>query len=416
MTMAATALPLFEPGRAMPRAPHRDLCTDCGISRSSDPSRCGRACQFIHPRYPELERRVHGRTRDAARGDELHFGPYLAMHRARLTRPLAGAQWTGITTRIAQRLLERGLVDAVIATASDPLDRWKPRPVLVTRAADVEQCRGMKMGYSPILTLLDEAAERGMRRLAVVGVACQVHALRALEAELGLETLYVIGTPCSDNTTTERFHHFLSLLTTTPAEVTYLEFMPDMRVELRFADGSARHVPFIDLPISQLPPDFIPLTCRACFDYTNSLADVTVGYMAGTGEQWLIVRNGRGHELVALLEPELELTPLASSSRRRRPVQAFFAALERSAGGMPVRRAPRWLKPLIGWAMSRFGPKGLEFARARVEMKAGEGIINLRAARPKRMRRMVPDFAWELVRPYGIAPRPGETLAAVREG
>jgi hypothetical protein len=49
-------------------------------------------------------------------------------------------------------------------------------------------------------------------------------------------------------------------------------------------------------------------------------------------------------------------------------------------------------------------------------MKAGEGIINLRAERPKRMRRMVPDFAWTLVRPYGIAPRPGETLVAVGEG
>jgi hypothetical protein len=29
-------------------------------------SRCGSACQFIHPRYAELERQVHGRERDAA--------------------------------------------------------------------------------------------------------------------------------------------------------------------------------------------------------------------------------------------------------------------------------------------------------------------------------------------------------------
>jgi coenzyme F420 hydrogenase subunit beta len=110
----------------------------------------------------------------------------------------------------------------------------------VTEAAGMAQCRGMRMGYSPVLALLDEAAARGMKRLAVVGVACQVHALRALEAELGLEALYVIGTPCSDNTTTERFHQFLALLTERPAEVTYLEFMPDMHVELRFADGRVR--------------------------------------------------------------------------------------------------------------------------------------------------------------------------------
>ena len=32
-------------------APERTLCTDCGISRSADPRRCGRACQFIEPDY-----------------------------------------------------------------------------------------------------------------------------------------------------------------------------------------------------------------------------------------------------------------------------------------------------------------------------------------------------------------------------
>ena len=84
----------------LPMARHRDLCTDCGISRTSAPERCGRACQFIHPRYAELELQAHGRARDAARGDEALFGTYLEMRRARLTTRRAGAQWSGITTRI----------------------------------------------------------------------------------------------------------------------------------------------------------------------------------------------------------------------------------------------------------------------------------------------------------------------------
>ena len=299
--MASLALPVLTApdadgviAPALGEARPRDLCTDCGVSRSTHAHRCGSACQFIRPRHAELERQAHGRARDAGRGDELYFGPYQAMWRARLTVPLPGAQWSGLTTRLGELLLERGLVDAVIATAADPDDRWAPRPVLVTEVAGMRQCRGMKMGYSPVLALLDEAAARGFRRLAVIGVACQVHALRALESSLGLEALYVIGTPCSDNTTTERFHQFLGLLTDRPEAVRYLEFMPDMHVELRFADGAVRRIPFLSLPIAQLPPDFIPLTCRSCFDYANALADVTVGYMAGGGDQWLIVRNARG--------------------------------------------------------------------------------------------------------------------------
>ena len=53
--------------------------------------------------------------------------------------------------------------------------------------------------------------------------------------------------------------------------------------------------------------DFFPLTCKTCVDYTNTLADITVGYMGGTGEQWLIVRNARGAELLALLGDEVVL-------------------------------------------------------------------------------------------------------------
>ena len=180
----------------------RDLCTDCGISRTDDPKRCGRACQFIRPDYPGLERRVHGRERDPARPDELHFGPFRRMLRASLVAPRAGAQWTGIATRIAERLLETGAVDAVLAVAPDPADRWRPVPVIVTRAEDMARCRGMRMGYAPLLAVLGPARERGYRRLAIVGIPCQVYALRALEAGLGFERLYVIGTPCSDNTTT----------------------------------------------------------------------------------------------------------------------------------------------------------------------------------------------------------------------
>lgn len=412
--MATIALPVLDhrdprvPVSTLREAPHRDLCTDCGVSRMADPTACGSACQFIHPRYDALETAVHGRTRDVTRGDEQWFGPYQRMLRARLEPAVPGSQWTGITTTMAAELLRRGAVDAVIATASDDDDPWRPVPALVTRAEDMSRCKGMKMGYAPLVALVEEAATRGYRRLAFVGVACQVHALRALESRFGLERLYVIGTPCSDNTHTDRFHQFLSLLSDAPETITYLEFMPDMRVELRFRNGSTRRIPFIQLPIAQLPSDFFPTTCRSCFDYTNALSDVTVGYMAGEGDQWLIVRNARGEELVSMLSDRLVVQPLRSVGNRRGPVSAFAAQLQRQNGGLPLRRTPKLLRPLVGFMMSRFGPKGLEFARTRVEMKHVEGILTLRREHPRRMKRMIPDFAWALAAQYGLVPADGE--------
>jgi coenzyme F420 hydrogenase subunit beta len=266
------------------------------------------------------------------------------------------------------------------------------------------QARGMRMGYAPLLALLEPARARGYRRLAVIGIPCQVYALRALESELALDRLYVIGTPCSDNTTTENFHKFLALLEEDPGTITYLEFRADYHVELRFADGRRREIPFLQLPLSQLPGDFFPLTCRSCVDYTNVLADLTVGYMGGEGSQWLLVRNARGEELLDLLGAELLATAPGSAGRRTAHVKGFLGNVERAAGGLPLRRMPGWLRHVVGWLMPRIGPRGLEFARARVEMKAVETVIHLRREEPRRVKSMVPGHVWRLVKPYGLAP------------
>ena len=386
----------------------RHLCTDCGVSRMEDPKACGRACQFIKPDYEGLEAKVHGRARDPERPDELHFGPYRRMVRAALDHPREGAQWTGIATRLAEILLERDAVDVVLTVAPDPEDRWKPVPVLVTKAEGMRHVRGMRMGYAPLLALLEPVRDKGYKRVAVIGIPCQVYALRALEDELGLEKLYVIGTPCSDNTTTERFHEFLALLSDQPDTITYLEFRADYQVELRFEDGSKREIPFLKLPISQLPPDFFPLTCRTCVDYTNVLADITVGYMGGEGEQWLLVRNETGEELLSLLGDEVRLSEPGDKGKRKASVAGFIANTERAAGGLPVRGMPDWVRPLVAWLMPKIGPRGLEFARARLEMKASETVLHLRRQEKARMKNMIPDHVWKLVEPYGVTPEPGE--------
>ncbi|MGA0891185.1 MAG: hypothetical protein ACO3QT_07650, partial [Burkholderiaceae bacterium] len=70
--------PLSKPehNNSLQDPPHRDLCTDCGVSRTANPKRCGYACQFIAPDYPRMEEQVHGRARRESQGDERFFGPY----------------------------------------------------------------------------------------------------------------------------------------------------------------------------------------------------------------------------------------------------------------------------------------------------------------------------------------------------
>lgn len=389
-------------------APRAGLCTDCGVSRIGDGRACGRACQFIQPDYDGLEARVHGRL--AGAGDEAFFGVTQAMYRARLEPAAKDAQWTGLTTELAAELLRAGAVDAVLATAPDPEDRWKPMPVIVTQADQMAQCRGMRMGFGPLLALLEPARQAGHRRIAVIGIPCQVYALRALEAELGFDEITVIGTPCSDNTTTDNFHAFLARLDDRPETVSYLEFRADYRVELRFDDGrKLRFIPFLKLPLSDLPADFFPMTCKTCVDYTNRLADITVGYMGGDGDQWLIVRNARGAAVLDRLGDRVVRRALTDKGKRDAAVKGFLANTERAAGGLPLRRMPGWVRPIVAWLQPRIGPRGLQFARARVEMKAIETILHLRREHPARIKNMVPAHVWRVAAKYGLTPDRDET-------
>lgn len=69
---------------------------------------------------------------------------------------------------------------------------------------------------------------------------------------------------------------------------------------------------------------------------------------------------------------------------------------------------PDWARPIVAFLQPRIGPRGLEFARARVEMKAIETVLHLRRAFPARIKNMVPDHVWRLIRPNGLSPADDE--------
>ena len=127
--------------------------------------------------------------------------------------------------------------------------------------------------------------------------------------------------------------------------------------------------------------------------------------MAGQGDQWILVRNERGEELLSLLGGDISLSFPGSRGKRARHVAGFMKNVKRSSNGIPVRSIPNFLRPLVAWLMPRTGPAGLEFARARVEMKAIETALHLSKKNPKRARHMIPEHIWKLVKPYGIARR-----------
>ncbi|KAI9119306.1 hypothetical protein K1719_009981 [Acacia pycnantha] len=146
-------------------------------------------------------------------------------------------------------------------------------------------------------------------------IISSISALRSVEQHLNLEKLYVLGTNCVDNGTREGLDKFLKAASDTPETVLHYEFMQDYKVHLKHLDGHIEEFLISSTPQMSLRVDVIAphATGKICFDYTNALADLVVGYMSvpkysGVSmtqhPQYVTVRNERGREMLSLIGPK----------------------------------------------------------------------------------------------------------------
>ncbi|XP_052477512.1 7-hydroxymethyl chlorophyll a reductase, chloroplastic isoform X3 [Gossypium raimondii] len=357
-----------------------------------------------------LEPVVHGRGRKLDSLDETYLGVYDKLLYARKVKPVEGAQWTGIVTTIAIEMLKSGMVEAVICVQSDPDDRLSPRPILARTPEEVLAAKGVKPTLSPNLNTLALVEAAGVKRLLFCGVGCQVQALRSVEHHLNLEKLYVLGTNCVDNGTREGLDKFLKAASSEPETVLHYEFMQDYKVHLKHLDGHIEEVPYFCLPANDLVNVIAP-SCYSCFDYTNALADLVVGYMgvpkySGISmtqhPQYITVRNERGREMLSLIENLLEITPTTSSGNRHPFVMETVKADDNAKFGKgPSQPAPRFIGNLIAFVLNLIGPKGLEFARYSLDYHTIRNYLYVnRTWGTQRADRHIPSYAKKLVDAY----------------
>lgn len=395
--------------------PAKEHCSKCGLCETTFVSHVTDACAFLGngmARIDNLEAAVHGRKRNAKDlvwsdsssnnngvandvSDEGRFGV--------MTRPIQlakggvdGAQWTGVVTSIALSMLESGMVDAVVCIANnsdnDDDDSWSdPKPILARTVEDVLKGRGVKPALAPSLAVLDEVKRSSdIRKLLFCGVGCSVQAFRAIEHELQLDEVFVLGTNCADNSPTpEAAKRFLGRSfkdTLEGKKVKGYEFMQDFRVHVKYDGGSEQSSPSYErLPYFSLSGDVadfaIAKSCLACFDYTNSLADVVVGYMGAPlsssmdqSFQTVTIRNKSGERMVecALEARRLELGPDATGSGSHEKFASTTVSsdnlVEKMVGGeMKSEGMPRWFGEIMASVMTAAGPKGMNFARYSID-------------------------------------------------
>ena len=238
---------------------------------------------------------------------------------------------------------------------------------------------------------------------------------------------------CVDNSPTpEAAMRFVSTLPGVGEEraddVVAYEFMADFRVHarLRGSDEEETVKPaYMTLPPSIGVPSIAP-SCFSCFDYTNGLADVVVGYMGApfdaskdemtTAPLMVTVRNERGRRMLdtAVKSGGVKILQRGGVGGRQLPSTGDRRAItvKTVQGDSMVKTllepdfvagdqgAPPFVANILADVIARTLPTGLEFARYSIDYHYIRNQLFCDDRMGNRATRHVPSYARAICEPY----------------
>lgn len=395
----------------------KEICSSCGLCSIQEwPTQESlQSCVFRNGWLGNLERQLFGRERSLEDPVEMRFGITTERFTARLKRRIPDAQWSGIITAMALRAFERKLVDGVVTLHRHAEQHFFPLPVLACSSEEIYASRGNKPVLSPVLRSLETAYRKGLKKILVIGAACHLHMLRDFcERFPYLQKMEIrtIGIPCVDNMDRNRWPWVLERISASAGTARHMEFMQDFRIHIRHSDGSTEKIPYFSLPQELSDPAIFPQACMCCFDYLNSLSDITIGYLAAEltlqqDRQWVLVRTEKGKELLELVDDELDRFP----EWGKWECEGF---IRQTAGGIIEQMQdtgkiysadpliPRWAGDLLSTTMGFIGPKGIGFAHYSADYHMIRHYYYVRSRLPNLLERLVPAHVPVILKEYGL--------------
>ncbi len=395
----------------------KKLCSSCGLCsvQSWPVEESIQSCVFKNGWLGEREKKLFGRERSLDDQIEMRFGIAAERFTAQLKNPLSGAQWSGIITRMAMRAIEEKLVDGVMSLNRSADNHFFSVPVLAGSSDEVYAARGNKPVLSPVLQSLEQACRLGMKKILVIGAACHLHALRDFQERfeyLRDMEIITIGIPCVDNVARSKWPWILQRMTASPGTARHMEFMQDFRIHIRHNDGRVEKIPFFSLPEELSNPGIFPAACMSCFDYLNSLADITVGYIGAEllqdqNRQWVLVRSETGKKLLNLIEPELDRFPESGRWECRSFVQNTSKRIIESMRDVnrvysAKRRIPFLIGHMLAGVLGMIGPKGIGFAHYSVDFHLIRHYYYVKFRYPELLEKLVPRHVPVILAEYGL--------------
>ena len=283
-------------------------CTDCGL--------CLRVC-------PGREVPIDGLADRFVDADHRHekFGRYRTLcwgYACDEQIRFHGASG-GLVTALLVHALETRRIDGAVVLGHEPDAPLRTRPLMARSRDEIVAASGSKYCPAAMNVVLREIRERP-GAYAVVGLPCQIHALRkwqALDPILRERVRYALGLFCANENTYLGTEYFLWSHGIRPAAVRSLRYRAGGwpgEIEVRTDDRVRRFRRATSEPrasrrarlASAFHYDFMIPRCLVCPDQTCELADVAFAdphlpemrAKHRDGVSWSVVRTSAGEELV----------------------------------------------------------------------------------------------------------------------
>ncbi len=253
-----------------------------------------------------------------------HHHPYLGTYRGLYIgfskndtlRRKAGS--AGVITTTLTWLMNKGLVDGAVVLGMSEEEPWMNKPFIATTPEEVIKAAQSKYTISSVNDILPEIIKFN-GSLAYVGLPCQVHSIRKMQAAGFPEVSnikYIIAPFCGLNL------HFSSVISflRSHGEKNYKdikdirfrhgEWPGNMRVEMN--NGKVFQLP--KFHANYLIPFHMMKRCMACIDASNEFTDISVGDAwapvyeeRGKGFSFVVARSQKGAGILDCMLDENEI-------------------------------------------------------------------------------------------------------------
>ena len=277
-------------------APYHSFSDDC--------IGCG-ACAIVCPTnsrriqvntYPTLAEDIEKIEQQFLKGtkDE-NFGVYSDVFAAKST---VDGQDGGVATALLVSGMQRGLFDAAIVVQRT--DGYNSEAIIAENVDDIMKAKGTKYLRVKMMSKLGELINKGKKKIAVVGTACEVRAARKIQKILLKEfpdvEITIIGLFCFEAFDYEKLKEETKRLIGVDLDKAEKTQIHKGKYIVQ-VDGKEYSCKVRDLHKA------VEKGCVYCDDFTAKLADISVGSVGSPdGYSTVIVRSDAGKKLLEKLD------------------------------------------------------------------------------------------------------------------